>query len=170
MAGWKWPLAFGLALTLATIRGDPIRPPKLLHATDTHRALPAELFSIELPRDVTLLEPDLMIDYFPGDPNASGIWSGPRWRIHYQWWVEARTANVSRDPDGRPRRGTWVYRDNFGPSLLGQPGRLVVRRSRSYTWQAQLLTVDFFELEPSDSIAAQRLLASVRFYPKPPWR
>ena len=107
----------------------------------------------------------------PGDPNHCGAWLGPRWRLDWCWWRVARGAStVCLDRKGRPKE-TLVQRGNRDWLSAPLPETsLVVFRDRCYRWKGQLLSISFSELEPSDSLAAERLFASVRFEPKGRWR
>ena len=120
-----------------------------------------ELFTIAMPADAmrdTL--PRLHIDRMPSDSNAEGTWLGRDWRLDWWWWREVRVA-------GSRRRGEATMTTRW---LSDPDSSLVVCRARWYHWRRQLLRVNFTQHEPSDSLAAERLLASVKFEPKPPWR
>jgi hypothetical protein len=126
----------------------------------------SDLFSIALP-DGAVAFPRVQIDYMPGDSDASGEWAGRRWRIIWSWWREALGASTTGlDRRGRPHPGIQVQRSNQD-WFNGLPETcLVVSRMRCYRWREQLLMVSLTEIEPSDSLQAERLLASVRFDPR----
>jgi len=140
---------------------------------------PAGLFTIELPEGASF-DPRYgsRIDWYLGDSNAEGGWLGADWSIHWEWWRDCRTERFSECRDGMLPTRRFEFKRLAVCALLNRRTKLdslpdsslVVYRGRRYRWQHQLLKITFAQLEPADSLAAERLLASVKFEPKKPWR
>jgi hypothetical protein len=142
----RWAVRLTLAILIMT--GSCRRTPH----DDSHRPpgypIPGELFSIQLPADVSP-DSDLgtpPIDHMPGEPDHCSGWGSRRSHIRWCWWYDGRRA--------------------ISPCLV--PGWSI--HGRCYWWKHQLLTIDVIERESPDSLDVQRLLASVKFEPKGRWR
>ena len=137
-----------------------------------------ELFTIDLPANVRPGSRDLIPDLpGTGDGNSGGEWLGPDWRIEWHWWSDDRAAGTAEPPrplrTGREVWKAWAiypWLDKPKGDASSADSVAIVFWGRRYRWKHQLLQVEFSRIEPSDTLAAERLLASVKFEPKGRWR
>ena len=176
MRRWAALLGLILAVTCASCESSASRKKWARGHVEDGSA--AGLFTIELPAHATLDQRfGSRIDWYAGESNAHGGWLGPDWWIRWSWWWDAGTARTEYRSGNFPtelRRFTAAETRallNQRPGLDSIPdSNLFVYRGRCYRWRRQLLQVEFIQRAPSDSTAAERLLASVKFEPKPTWR
>lgn len=137
----------------------------------------AGLFTIELPAGAKIdTRFGSRIDWYRGDSNGTGGWVGPDWWIRWSWWHDGRTANSEyRSGDFPTQRRLYSAWETCALLHRAQAdstrdSSLFVIRGRCYRWRRQLLTVVIFQREPSYSLGAERVLASVSFQPTQGWR
>jgi hypothetical protein len=149
-------LTFVLALGLVGCR--PSHDTRGIHSGYPPRA--EDLFTIDLPVDARIDTQRRMprIDRMPGEPNHEATWLGQGWQVDWWWWE-----------DGRRVDSHWCE-TSLQPNTARSDSTLVAFTGRCYRWHQQMLRVVYSQRVPPDSLAAERLLASVHFQPKRAWR